>query len=302
MAWFLSFIVFIVLLGFVGGGADQREQTMEILPGHHLKKGMAQQEKIWEITLSGPMDSNSVQLQQLRKQASYFASRPDKGGLKAILLVIDSPGGVSHTGFMMHQWIDHLRKTLDVPVYAYVEGLCASAAYLTAAPCSEIYAAESSVIGSIGVLARAFNISKLLETIGVETKLFTQGDGKVQYDLYQPWDADTNSGSSDYDKLMDYQYRLFCTKVAQFRPLLTVQRLEDELGAHIFSALEAQKLGYIDHVVVSKEQCLQAITKKLELGDYALIRFKGRGPFINRVIEMSHSALTMGKALLDANL
>lgn len=299
MAWFLALFVFIMLLGTMGGTPDKKEQVLEVLPGHNWKKGMITNEKIWEITLSGAMDPSTIQMQQLRKQASHFATRPNKGGLKAVLLVIDSPGGVSHTGFEMHHFIDHVRKTLDVPVYAYVDGICASAAYLTAVASSEIYVSESSVVGSVGVMARAFNISKLLEKIGVETKLFSQGDGKVQHDFFQPWDAEKDKGDSDFEKLIAHNYQLFCSKVAQYRPQLTAQRLEDELGAHVFSAIDAQKLGYIDHIVDSKEQCLQAIVKKMELGDYALVRFKSRGPLIDSLIEMSGPAVSVCQSLME---
>lgn len=287
MAWVFAMFFFFLLIGLLGNGNDARDQSIEVLPGHLLTKGPMQGDKIWEINLSGPMSSDTVNIQTLRKQAAFFASSPNKKGLKAVLLVVDSPGGSPSSGFELHYFVEQIRKTLDVPVYTYVEGTCASAAYLAAVPSNAIYACESALVGSVGVLARALNFSELMEKVGVKSKLLTRGEGKVELDSLSPWSENSEDETSSIQQIIDQNYALFVSKVAAKRPQLTIQRLEDELGARVFMAAQALELGYIDHVVVSKEQCLQSVVKKQELEKYALVRFKGRGALIERMLEMS---------------
>jgi ClpP class serine protease len=71
--------------------------------------------------------------------------------VKGICLVIDSPGGaVSGVAEFAAQVLE---ARAIKPIAAYVENLCASAAYWIAAQCSTIVASPTAMIGSIGVVA-----------------------------------------------------------------------------------------------------------------------------------------------------
>ena len=58
--------------------------------------------------------------------------------------------------------------------------------YWLACSASEIYAARSSIVGSIGVIGGGFGFVEVAEKIGVERRVFTAGKCKSQMDPFQP--------------------------------------------------------------------------------------------------------------------
>ena len=52
--------------------------------------------------------------------------------------------------------IQSLSVQKKVPVYAFVEDVAASGGYFLACGAKEIYASESSIVGSIGVISQSF--------------------------------------------------------------------------------------------------------------------------------------------------
>jgi signal peptide peptidase SppA len=91
-----------------------------------------------------------------------------------IMLAIDSPGGtVSGTAELG----DAIKAaTRQKPVYAWVDGMAASAAYWAASQTDMIYAGNRmSQIGSIGTYAAVYDYSKAAKASGIDTHLITTG-------------------------------------------------------------------------------------------------------------------------------
>ena len=74
----------------------------------------------------------------------------------------------------------------DVPVFAFAEDVAASGGYWLALAADEIYAAECSIIGSIGVVSGGFGFTGLIKRLGVERRVHTAGDKKAMLDSFQP--------------------------------------------------------------------------------------------------------------------
>jgi len=82
----------------------------------------------------------------------------------AILLYIDSPGGEGYAARMMADAV----KRSNTPVIAFVSDLAASAAYMIASACDEIYAnSEIAEIGSIGTYINVVDFRQQLENEGI---------------------------------------------------------------------------------------------------------------------------------------
>ena len=73
--------------------------------------------------------------------------------LKAVALSINSPGGSPVQSSLIGKRISALADEKDIPVVAFAEDVAASGGYWLACAADEIYADESSVIGSIGVIS-----------------------------------------------------------------------------------------------------------------------------------------------------
>ena len=74
----------------------------------------------------------------------------------------------------------------NVPVIAFCEDYAASGGYWLACTGSQIYAARSSVVGSIGVISQGLGFHELIEKYGVERRTFTAGENKSVMDPLAP--------------------------------------------------------------------------------------------------------------------
>ncbi|MEZ5632090.1 MAG: S49 family peptidase [Burkholderiaceae bacterium] len=105
---------------------------------------------------------------------------------KALVLLIDSPGGSPVQAGLINDEIQRLRKKHNKPVYAVVEDSCASAAYYIAVAADKIYVDKASLVGSIGVLMNGFGFVDALSKLGVERRLLTAGENKGFLDPFSP--------------------------------------------------------------------------------------------------------------------
>ncbi len=111
-------------------------------------------------------------------------------GAKAVALAINSPGGSPVQSALLHDRIRLLADEKELPVYVFCEDVAASGGYWIACAGDEIYGAETSIIGSIGVIAATFGLEGAMEKIGVERRLFTAGDKKSLLDPFLPMKED----------------------------------------------------------------------------------------------------------------
>lgn len=104
----------------------------------------------------------------------------------AIALSINSPGGSPVQSELISKYILHKAKHTKLPILAFVEDVAASGGYWLACAGDKIYASESSIVGSIGVITSGFGFVDLLKKIGVERRVITQGENKSIYDPFLP--------------------------------------------------------------------------------------------------------------------
>ena len=72
---------------------------------------------------------------------------------KCVILRIDSPGGVVSGLNQAVYDMQRVKKHAGIPVYVYVDELCASAAYAIACVADEIFIPPAGIAGSIGVIS-----------------------------------------------------------------------------------------------------------------------------------------------------
>ncbi|MFC3614074.1 S49 family peptidase [Lutimaribacter marinistellae] len=109
-----------------------------------------------------------------------------RGKPAAVALEINSPGGSPVQSSLIGARIRRLAKETEVPVYAFVEDVAASGGYWLAASADEIWADDSSVIGSIGVISAGFGAHVFLARQGLERRVHTAGKSKSFMDPFTP--------------------------------------------------------------------------------------------------------------------
>ncbi len=107
-------------------------------------------------------------------------------GAKAVVLLINSPGGSPVQAGIINDEIKRLKAKYHKPVYAVVEETCASAAYYIAAATDKIFVDKASIVGSIGVLMDGFGFTGTMEKLGVERRLIISGENKGFLDPFSP--------------------------------------------------------------------------------------------------------------------
>lgn len=98
---------------------------------------------------------------------------------RAIMLSIDSPGGLVSGCFDTAQEIRAAAAAAGVPLYAYVDGQALSAAYALACAASKIFAPKTASLGSIGVIEAMVDATKQDAAFGVAFKLIASGARKT---------------------------------------------------------------------------------------------------------------------------
>jgi protease-4 len=186
----------------------------------------------------------------------------DKGA-RAVLLLINSPGGSPVQAGIINDEIHRLRKLHDKPVYAVVEETCASAAYYIAAAADRIYVDKASIVGSIGVLMDGFGFTGLMDKVGVERRLLTAGVNKGFLDPFSPQNATHRAYAQD---MLDEIHAQFIAVVRAGRG----DRLKEtpELFSGLaWSGSKAIQLGLADDFG-SLDQVAREVVKAEDIVDY----------------------------------
>lgn len=109
-----------------------------------------------------------------------------RGKPAAVALVINSPGGSPVQSSLIGARIRRLAEETKVPVIAFVEDVAASGGYWIASAADEIYADDSSILGSIGVVSSGFGAHVFLARQGLERRVHTAGKSKSMLDPFMP--------------------------------------------------------------------------------------------------------------------
>lgn len=109
-----------------------------------------------------------------------------KGKPAAVALEVNSPGGSPVQSSLIGARIRRLAEEKKIPVIAFVEDVAASGGYWLAAAADEIYADDSSVVGSIGVISASFGAHEFINRHGIERRVYTAGESKSMLDPFRP--------------------------------------------------------------------------------------------------------------------
>lgn len=163
--------------------------------------------------------------------------------VRAILLRIDSPGGVVAG---TKELADHIAATAQggKPVAAYVDGMAASAACWLAAATGRVYAPASGQIGSIGVIMEIPDYSAARQKAGVSIQYVSSGRWKAAGRGDRPL---TDDERAYFESRLAKIHAIFAADVA--RHMSITASPEDWAEAQVLVADEAAALGLVSAIV-----------------------------------------------------
>lgn len=242
--------------------------TEEILPNAEgvRKKQTSTAPVILQINIHGVIGSEGLEQKDFEKLLVESRENGLKSGrVKALLLHLNTPGGGAADADGMYRALMAYKKRYNVPVYGYIDGICASGGVFVSCAADELYASDVSLIGSVGVITSSFlNLSKTMEKVGIDALTLYAGKGKDDLNPLRPW---KEGESNNIKAIIDGTYKNFVSIVSKNRPKLTEEVLTKEIGANIFLANDALKLGFIDGIVDGREEVLKKLLSKLSIED-----------------------------------
>ena len=185
-------------------------------------------------------------------------------GAKAVVLLINSPGGSPVQAGIVADEIKRMRAKYNKPVYAVVEETCASAAYYIAAATDQIFVDKASLVGSIGVLMDGFGFTGVMEKVGVERRLITSGENKGFLDPFSPI---TDTQRAHAQQMLDQIHMQFINVVKSGRGDRLKQQTPGLFSGLFWTGQQAVDIGLADQLG-SIDFVAREIVKAEELIDY----------------------------------
>ena len=186
----------------------------------------------------------------------------DKGA-KAVVLLINSPGGSPVQAGMINDEIYRLKALHKKPIYAVVEETCASAAYYIAVAADQIYVDKASIVGSIGVLMDGFGFTGLMDKLGIERRLMTAGENKGFMDPFSP---QTEKHRVFTQGMLNEIHQQFIAVVKKGRGARLKETSETFTGL-FWSGQQAVELGLADKIG-TLDYVAREVVKAPDLVDY----------------------------------
>ena len=189
-----------------------------------------------------------------------------KGKPVAVALEINSPGGSPVQSSLIGARIRRLADEMKIPVFAFVEDVAASGGYWLAASADEIWADDSSVLGSIGVISAGFGAHVFLARQGVERRVHTAGQSKSMLDPFAP---EKKEDVERLERLLGDIHQNFITHVKSRRGD-KLDQAQDLFTGEIWLARRASELGLIDGIGHLKPMMQDRYGDKVKFRRYGL--------------------------------
>jgi protease-4 len=199
------------------------------------QKTFGEESGVGLVEVKGMIIDSKEPIRQLR----YFLK---KESIKAVVLRIDSPGGVVGPSQEIYEEVRKLAARKKVVVS--MGSLAASGGYYIAAPASLIYANPGTITASIGVLIKFSNLEGLLGKIGVSSTTIKTGTFK---DAGAPDRPLSPEDRAMFQALIDSTHEQFIKAVAEGRklPVDDVRKIAD---GRVLSGEQAKAAKLVDRL------------------------------------------------------
>jgi protease-4 len=298
---FLAFILISLFYNIMGNQSESPTDTktnIKYLPdANGNREASISSPVILQLNVHGvigdPKSIDTKMVEHILLDSRIGALRNDR--VKGILLHMNTPGGTVVDSDNIYRMIKGYKERYKVPVFAYVEGLCASGGMYISCAADQVFAGPASIIGSVGVIIGPFfNVYEALGKIGVLSKMITQGLDKDMMSPFRPWKPDEDASLK---AVTTFFYNQFVDIVTEAKPRLSREKLVQEYGAKVFDSVTAQELGYVDYARSSRDATLLALLKEANVdaaSTYQVVELEPKSEWLANLLN-SKSPLITGK-------
>jgi protease-4 len=216
-----------------------------------------------------------------RTMVELFQSARQDDSIKAVVLRIDSPGGLVQASEIIREQLDVTRKA-GKPVVASMGDVAASGGYWIAMGADEVVADPATITGSIGVFGLVPTFEGTMEKIGVSVDGVSTTWLAGATDLRQPLDKRL---AQSLELVVNSNYREFIELVAQRRNS-TPEKINEVAQGRVWTGAQAKERGLID-TLGGIDVAIKSAAKRAGLGEtYRLEYVEPEARGINRYLSL----------------
>jgi protease-4 len=161
--------------------------------------------------------------------------------IRSVVLRLDSPGGSAFASDTIRRELERVKQA-GKPLVVSMGSVAASGGYWIATGAEEIWAAPTTVTGSIGIFSAFPTFERSLETIGV----FNDGVGTTQLaDAFNPSRPMNALMAEALNQIMERSYQTFLSRVAEGRGM-NPQAVARIAEGRVWAGQTARDLGLVD--------------------------------------------------------
>lgn len=221
----LNFWRVVTLLLVIGLGLWLFVDWQSATPGDHIAR----------------LDITEIIVEDDRRQEAIDHIEHDPSA-KALIVYINSPGGSTYGSEILYK---SLRRVSEAkPVVTVIGTVGASGGYLAALAGERIFAGESSIVGSIGVMVQLTEVSELMKKVGVSATAITSGELKGEPSPFKPLSA---AARENLQSMVSATYDWFLALVTDRRPIAEADARQLADG-RVMIGLIAVENGLVDEI------------------------------------------------------
>ncbi|MET0625156.1 MAG: signal peptide peptidase SppA [Pyrinomonadaceae bacterium] len=166
----------------------------------------------------------------------------DDREVKAIVLRVDSPGGVTYPSDLIWKAVEEAKK--KKPVVVSMSDLAASGGYYVSMGANRIVAEPLTLTGSIGVYAYKPVVKEFYDWIGVSTEFVMRGKNSGMFretEKFTPEEREKFEGS-----MRNFYWNQFLPKVAEGRKFQNAEAVNAVARGRVWTGAQAKEKGLVD--------------------------------------------------------
>ena len=163
--------------------------------------------------------------------------------VKAIVLRVDSPGGSATASEVI--WRAVAQARLSKPVIVSMGNVAASGGYYVSCGADTVFADQTTITGSIGVIGGKLVTTGLWDKIGVTWAPYARGANASLMSSMKPFDT---AQRQLVTAQMEEVYKVFTGHVTDGRGKRLAKPVEELAGGRVYTGAQAKEIGLVDQL------------------------------------------------------
>ncbi|MEX2118810.1 MAG: signal peptide peptidase SppA [Pirellulales bacterium] len=255
----------------------------ELLAG---KKQKVYKNSVAIVYVQGPIVLGSTQASPFASAAASSSDvraaldkAADDDSIKAVVLRVNSPGGSAVASEII---LDATRRVKAAkPLVVSMGDVAASGGYYVACGADTVFADESTITGSIGVVGGKLATSGLWNKLGVNWKGYGRGANASLLSTAQPF---TPAQREHMQAWMDEIYGVFKGHVTAIRGDRLKKDIDSLAGGRVYTGRQALDLGLVDKLG-TLDDAIQFAAAEAKVTDYDVRIVPEPKNFLERLLE-----------------